>query len=146
MGAYLFVLVTVVFAVAQISYINQGLRLFDGVLFLPLYSAMLILHSTMFGSIFYREMEGFGVSEWLGFFFGMAITLAGCVALALVHENGSLVPSLHTAKLRSLEQNRVVPSDCVTAGEPEPDAGSSDADACVQQGSDHGDGGATTAS
>ena len=45
-GAWIFVGLTAVLAVGQISYINQGLAHFDGVLFLPLYSAMLILLGT----------------------------------------------------------------------------------------------------
>jgi hypothetical protein len=91
--AWLFVGLTSVLAVAQISYINQALARFDGVLFLPLYSAALIMLGTCFGSVYYRELACFGAAEWACFLVGLAVTLGGCLALPALHRS-SVAPLL----------------------------------------------------
>jgi hypothetical protein len=81
-NAFLFVLLTVLLAVAQISFINQGLALFDGTLFVPLYTAALIVCGVTFGSVYYQELECFSAAQWALFPLGIAVTVTASVWLS----------------------------------------------------------------
>jgi hypothetical protein len=64
-------------ALAQVSFINQGLKLFDCVLFSPLYSAMLIICGVTFGGIYYQEFTCFETLNWFMYSLGILLTMLG---------------------------------------------------------------------
>jgi hypothetical protein len=80
--AFLFVALTVALAVAQISFINQGLALFDGTLFVPLYTALLIVCGVIFGSVYYMELECLGRLSWVMFPLGTVVTVSASLRLS----------------------------------------------------------------
>jgi len=80
---YMFILGCVVFAVGQIMLLNKGLVLWTAVKYLPIYNVALILCSTTFGGVFYKEMESLDTVGLIMFPLGVAIVVAGSMILAL---------------------------------------------------------------
>lgn len=132
-NSYIFVFSTIGLAISQISFINQGLQQFDGVLFLPIYSSMMIIWSTFFGSIYYREFNCFTVFDFLMYLLGMIVTLVGCSMLPMVHTSkyppkekatSSLqmvrVPSTSDTEINTIDipggrnSHKVVPEICLS--------------------------------
>jgi len=80
---YMFILGCAVFAVGQIVLLNKGLVLWTAVKYLPIYNVALILCSTTFGGVFYKEMESLDTTGLIMFPLGVAIVVIGSMILAL---------------------------------------------------------------
>jgi len=80
---YMFILGCSAFAVGQIVLLNKGLVLWTAVKYLPIYNVALILCSTTFGGIFYKEMESLDTTGLIMFPLGVAIVVIGSMILAL---------------------------------------------------------------
>lgn len=78
------------FTSSWLSYVwivMAGLALFDAVLFLPLYTVMFLLSSTIFGSVYYDEFICFGAAAWTLFPLGVVITIVACCVLPMMHDD-----------------------------------------------------------
>jgi len=80
---YVFILCCAGFAVGQIMLLNKGLVLWTAVKYLPIYNVSLILCSTSFGAIFYKEYEALDTVGIIMFPLGVLIVIAGSLLLAL---------------------------------------------------------------
>jgi hypothetical protein len=74
---YIFGIITIVLAIAQLSYLNMGMARYDAVLVFPIYNAMFVLLSVLFGSLYYDEFSNFVTWQLVVFPVGITITLAG---------------------------------------------------------------------
>ena len=74
---YVFIGATVASALLQIIFLNRGLSLFDAVNFIPLYTAFMIVVSTVAGGLYYHEFEQMEAVSLVMFGVGTTIVLAG---------------------------------------------------------------------
>jgi hypothetical protein len=88
---YYHLMLVVAFCTVQISFINQGLKRFTAVVYIPLYNCMFILLSGTMGAITYQEFNSFSTADFLVFFSGVVITVIGILVLAFftprIHEH-----------------------------------------------------------
>ncbi|GBG31062.1 NIPA-like protein 2 [Hondaea fermentalgiana] len=93
---YYHIVLIIVFAFLQISHINQGLRRYNAVLFLPLYNTAYILLSGTVGAVVYHEFADFTEMQQMLFPVGIMHTLAGIGLMTLktpgVPTNGTVTP------------------------------------------------------
>jgi len=78
---YVFLLVVIVLALCQLSFLNKGMARFDAVLVFPLYNACYIFLSVSLGALFYGEFDSFDATQWTLFPLGVCITLVGILIL-----------------------------------------------------------------
>ena len=74
---FVFGLITFICATLQLISLNAGLAKHDAVLFLPLYSGLLIVSSTVLGGVFYNEFKCFSVVDGCFFPVGIFVVLYG---------------------------------------------------------------------
>mmetsp|Transcript_20352 Transcript_20352/g.58037 ORF Transcript_20352/g.58037 Transcript_20352/m.58037 type:complete len:433 (-) Transcript_20352:22-1320(-) len=86
---YYHIVLTIIFAVLQIAHINQGLRRYNAVLYLPLYNCMYILLSGTMGALTYREFDSYTKTQFILFPFGVLITLSGILVMTQKDPNSS---------------------------------------------------------
>lgn len=81
---------TVAAAALQLNYINRGLHLYPQTVFIPIYTAFLVLLSTVVGSVFYQEnMQLMNQIRWqLSFAFGLTCIVAGISLFAFRESEG----------------------------------------------------------
>jgi len=80
-------ILTVLPAALQINYLNKGMQLYPQAVFIPIYSACLMLATTIGGAIFYQDYTY--IRDWhtMLMFFGGATAVAGGISLfALRHK------------------------------------------------------------
>ena len=99
--AFLFVALTVALAVAQISFINQGLALFDGTLFVPLYTALMIVCGVIYGSVYYDELECLDSLSWVTFPLGVVVVVTASLRLSAVGAKRMMEQRLRDEALRA---------------------------------------------
>jgi hypothetical protein len=98
---YYHLVIVVAFCTVQIMFINQGLKRFTAVVYIPLYDCMLILLSGSFGSITYQEFYSFSAADFLVFFSGVIITVIGILILAF------LTPRIHERQVTGVDDGDV---------------------------------------
>jgi len=72
-----FVAVVVPCAAVQIQSINRGLRLYPQTIFFPIYSSLLVLSNSLFGSLIFLESVAMKPHEIGVFGLGVALVMAG---------------------------------------------------------------------
>jgi len=83
-SSYAFVVIAVVCALLQIRYLNEGLALYDNVIFLPMYNTWLIMIGVANGGIVYTEFANAAHGKkFVYFFLGMGLALTGISMLTL---------------------------------------------------------------
>lgn len=80
---YYHIVLIVVLATLQISFINQGLRRYSAVLFSPLYNSLYIACSATFGAIMFKEFAGYTPVQFVFFPLGILVTLLGISLMTL---------------------------------------------------------------
>jgi len=95
---YYHIAMIIFFATLQIAHINQGLREFDSVRFIPLYNAAYILLSGSMGGIAYHEFDGYTPIQWVLFPLGIVCTIIG---IAVMTQRGAeqLESRVHNAAI-----------------------------------------------
>lgn len=76
---YVFIVVTLVLAISQLSMLNKGMSRYDAILVFPLYNAMYILSSVTMGALYYGEFDDFSAPEISLFVVGILITISGII-------------------------------------------------------------------
>lgn len=89
---YYHIIFTIMLAVLQISHINQGLRRYDAVLYLPMYNTAYILISGSVGAIVYKEFSGYSTLQFVLFPLGVFITLMGIILMTRKQTNAEVAP------------------------------------------------------
>jgi len=103
---YVFILCCAGFAVGQIMLLNKGLVLWTAVKYLPIYNVSLILCSTTFGAIFYKEYEALDTTGIIMFPLGVAIVIVGSLMLALKQETSIEVEQIASHRYSISEPRR----------------------------------------
>jgi len=103
---YVFILCCAGFAVGQIMLLNKGLVLWTAVKYLPIYNVSLILCSTTFGAIFYKEYEALDTVGIIMFPLGVAIVIVGSLLLALKQETSVEVEQIVSHRYSISEPRR----------------------------------------
>lgn len=80
---YLHIVLILALGMVVVSYVNQGLSRFDAVLFSPLYICCLIVLSSLYGSIFFKEYEHYGVLQVFLWILGVLTVCSGVMLLTL---------------------------------------------------------------
>ena len=80
---YLSIIAVLVLATRQLGWLNKGLAVFDGVVFLPVYNTTLILLSTLVGSVFYQEYKTQSNRDLGLFALGCFIAVSGILIIAI---------------------------------------------------------------
>ena len=89
---YIFAVCAIGLAVTQLSFINKGLALFPGIVFLPIYNTCQIILSTSVGSVFYKEYKNQTATDLGIFILGCFIASCGVIIIAV---KGSLNSTTH---------------------------------------------------
>jgi len=92
--SWMFAILCVLFAGAQIQLLNKGLGLWTAVKYLPLYNVCLILCSTTYGAIFYQEYKQLDTLGFIMFPLGVTIVISGAMVLTLKGETGKEGPTV----------------------------------------------------
>jgi hypothetical protein len=71
------------FSVLQLANINQGMRRYSAIMYLPLYNCMYILLSGFMGALMYREFDKYSTLQWVLFPVGVLITMCGILIMTL---------------------------------------------------------------
>jgi hypothetical protein len=79
---YIFITMTVVLAVGQISYLNTGMSTCDAVKYFPMYQAMLMATSAVLGNIYFEEYKSLTLIGGIMFPLGLSIVMFGVYLLA----------------------------------------------------------------
>ena len=74
---YVCLLLVIAFAIAQLSYLNRGLAVYNAIKFLPIYNTLLLMVGVTCGAIYFQEYEAFHPIWFpIGVFFEMCGILA----------------------------------------------------------------------
>jgi len=86
---------TVAPAAVQLNYINRGLQLYPQTVFIPIYTAFLVLLSTIVGAVFYQEHTQFlnHLRLQICFAIGISCIIAGIGMFAFRTENCAQAPA-----------------------------------------------------
>lgn len=81
---YLHIVLVIAMAVSVISFINQGLRQFDAVVFLPMYNCCYVVFGSSMGAVYYKEFQNFETWKWVVYPLGLFIVVVGISLMSLV--------------------------------------------------------------
>ena len=91
--AYLHIVLILSLGMLVVSYVNRGLAKFDTVLVSPLYICCLIVLSSLYGAIFFKEYENYSLIHILLWVLGLFVVCSGVMLLTLsrFHIRGTVV-------------------------------------------------------
>jgi hypothetical protein len=78
---YYNLVLALVFCVLQLANINQGLRRYSAIMFLPMYNTCFVLLAGYTGALMYREFAKYSTLQWVLFPTGVSITLCGILIM-----------------------------------------------------------------
>ena len=78
---YYHILLVAILALLQMSHINIGIKEYEAVSFLPMYSCFYIVSVSIVGGIFFSEFSDFDAVQWIMFPVGVGVTLVGIIIL-----------------------------------------------------------------
>ena len=79
--SYAMIALTIVVAVAQLVFLNQGLARFDAYAIIPIYLALMGSLGTVVSAILYQDYLQFGWINYMGISIGIALVVAGIMLL-----------------------------------------------------------------
>jgi hypothetical protein len=92
-------------------HINQGLRRYNAVLFIPLYNCFYIILSSTLGAITYKEFSSYTLAQWICFPLGIMMTVVGIFIMSLkdpTEESDMKVTPLPSASPSKAESSGVL--------------------------------------
>eukprot|EP00944_MAST-04C_sp_MAST-4C-sp1_P015785 g15785.t1 len=81
-STYVFILFLIVFEVIHINYLNNGLRHFDAMLFVPMFMVSMTVITSISGGIFFQEFVNFTVLQYIFYPLGLLCTVIGVFILS----------------------------------------------------------------
>jgi hypothetical protein len=78
---YYNLILALVFSTLQLANINQGMRRYSAIMYLPLYNCMYILLAGFMGALMYREFDKYSTLQWVLFPIGVLITMCGILIM-----------------------------------------------------------------
>ena len=82
LSTYIFILALIIFEVIHINYLNNGLRHFDAMLFVPMFMVSMTVITSISGGIFFQEFVNFTVLQYVFYPLGLLCTVIGVFILS----------------------------------------------------------------
>lgn len=106
-GTWVVVIITLVFLVIQLYFLNMGLAKHESITIIPIYQGLFLLHTMLVGGIYFNEFESLDSLSSVMFPIGMAITVVGLFILTsrekIVVPGGSPRAVHHTGSMDEVD-------------------------------------------
>ncbi len=81
-STYVFILCLIAFEIVHIKYLNNGLRHFDAMLFVPMFMVSMTVITSISGGIFFQEFVNFTILQYVFYPLGLLCTVIGVFILS----------------------------------------------------------------
>ena len=81
-STYVFILCLIAFEIIHIKYLNNGLRHFDAMLFVPMFMVSMTVITSISGGIFFQEFVNFTILQYVFYPLGLLCTVIGVFILS----------------------------------------------------------------